>query len=140
MLADSLIKRFLPRSLLGRSLLIIVTPLVLVQVVAALVFFESHWDKVTLRLARGLAGDIAVLATLLREDPTEAGVVRMVRIAADHMQIGGPIFSPGRSHIWPARRGQVIRQRIHPHIHDVPRRIRHRNAPVKCGPRNGQVL
>ena len=94
MLADSLIKRFLPRSLLGRSLLIIVTPLVLVQVVAALVFFESHWDKVTLRLARGLAGDIAVLATLLREDPTEAGVVRMVRIAADHMQIGAA-YRPG---------------------------------------------
>ncbi len=56
-----MIKRILPRSLLGRSLLIIVTPLVLLQVVSALIYFESHWNKVSLRLARGLAGDIASL-------------------------------------------------------------------------------
>ncbi len=49
-------KRFLPRSLLGRSLMIIVTPLVLLQVVSGFIFYESHWDKVTLRLARGVAG------------------------------------------------------------------------------------
>ncbi len=94
MLVDVWIKRILPRSLLGRSLLIIVTPLVLVQVVAALVFFESHWDKVTLRLARGLAGDVAVLVTLLREDATESGVAHMERIAADHMQIRAA-YRPG---------------------------------------------
>ena len=87
MIGDSWLKRILPRSLLGRSLLIIVTPLVLVQVVAALVFFESHWDKVTLRLARGLAGDVATLVTLIREDNSDPGVDRMMRIAAEHMQI-----------------------------------------------------
>ena len=64
-----MIKRFLPRSLLGRSLLIIVTPLVLLQVVSALIFFESHWNKVSLRLARGLAGDIASLVDVMDENP-----------------------------------------------------------------------
>ncbi len=55
------IKNYLPRSLLGRSLLIIVTPLFLLQVVAALFFYESHWDTVSWRLARNLAGDMAIL-------------------------------------------------------------------------------
>lgn len=61
------IKQFLPRSLLGRSLLIIVTPLVLLQVISAIIFFESHWDKVSLRLARSVAGDAASLIELLRQ-------------------------------------------------------------------------
>lgn len=63
------VKRFLPKSLLGRSLLIIVTPLVLLQIVSAIIFFESHWDKVTLRLAKSVAGDIASVISLMRRFP-----------------------------------------------------------------------
>ncbi len=66
---ESVIKRLLPRSLLGRSLMIIFTPLVLVQVVSGLIFFESHLDKMTLHLARGVAGEVAVLIELLRQNP-----------------------------------------------------------------------
>ena len=60
----SLIKRMLPRSLFGRSLLIIVTPLILMQVVLAFIFYESHWDKVSRRLATDLAGDIGAVVEL----------------------------------------------------------------------------
>jgi two-component system osmolarity sensor histidine kinase EnvZ len=66
---SQLIKNFLPRSLLGRSLLIIVTPLVLLQVVSAIIFFESHWDKVTLRLAKSVAGDTAAVVDMMRRYP-----------------------------------------------------------------------
>ena len=59
------IKRMLPRSLLARSLLIIVIPLILLQVVSGLIFWETHWDKILLRLARGVAGDIATIVRLL---------------------------------------------------------------------------
>ena len=41
------VNRVLPRSLLGRSLLIIVTPLILLQVVSTWVFYDSHWETVT---------------------------------------------------------------------------------------------
>jgi two-component system osmolarity sensor histidine kinase EnvZ len=68
-----LIKRLLPRSLLGRSLMIIVTPLIVVQIVSAWVFFDRHWDTVATRLARGLAGDISATIELMREDPTPDG-------------------------------------------------------------------
>ena len=45
------IKRLLPKTLLGRSLLIIVSPLILLQIFSAWIFFERHWDTVALRLA-----------------------------------------------------------------------------------------
>ncbi|MEX2009113.1 MAG: two-component sensor histidine kinase, partial [Dongiaceae bacterium] len=60
------INRVLPRSLLGRSLLIIVTPLILLQVVSTWVFYDSHWDTVTRRLAGSLAGDVAAVIELMR--------------------------------------------------------------------------
>lgn len=55
------INRVLPRTLLGRSLLIIVTPLILLQVIATWVFYDSHWETVTRRLAQSVAGDIAAV-------------------------------------------------------------------------------
>ncbi|HSD34946.1 MAG TPA: ATP-binding protein [Alphaproteobacteria bacterium] len=59
-----LLRRVLPRSLLGRSLLIIVTPLILLQVVSAWAFYERHWDNVTKRLANSVAGEIAAVIAL----------------------------------------------------------------------------
>ncbi len=55
----------MPKSLLGRSLMIIITPLILLQIIAAGIFFESHWDKVTYRLARGVAGEVSSIIKLL---------------------------------------------------------------------------
>ncbi len=54
-----MIKPILPKSLFGRSLMIIITPLVLLQVVSTWVFFDRHWDTITRRLASSIAGDIA---------------------------------------------------------------------------------
>jgi len=59
-------KRLLPRSLFGRSLLIIVTPLILVQVIATWVFYDRHWDTVARRLSTGVAGDIAQTIDTMR--------------------------------------------------------------------------
>ena len=58
------LRRVLPRSLLGRALLIIVTPLIILQVVSAFAFYERHWDNVTKRLASSVAGDIAAVIAL----------------------------------------------------------------------------
>jgi len=58
---EPLIKKILPHSFLGRSLLIIVSPLVLLQVISTWIFYESHYDTITKRLAQGLAGDIAAV-------------------------------------------------------------------------------
>lgn len=53
------IKQFLPRTLFGRTLLIIITPFLLMQVIATYYFYDQHWKKVTRRLANGVSGEIA---------------------------------------------------------------------------------
>lgn len=52
-------KTFLPQSLLGRSLLILVLPVLLVQLVSAYIFFNRHWENVTRHMSNGLAGEMA---------------------------------------------------------------------------------
>ncbi|MSO93139.1 MAG: HAMP domain-containing protein [Rhodospirillales bacterium] len=84
---STFIKRFLPKSLLGRSLLIIVSPLVLLQLVSALIFYEGHWDTVTLRLARGVAGDIAYVINLMRQYPAPEDREHLFDLAAGSMSI-----------------------------------------------------
>ena len=51
----------LPRTLFGRMLLIILTPLIIVQIVTVLIFYERHWDTVTRYMSDTLAADIAVV-------------------------------------------------------------------------------
>ncbi|AWK86849.1 ATP-binding protein [Azospirillum thermophilum] len=67
------LKRFLPRTLFGRSILIIVTPVILAQAVATWIFYDRHWDTVTNRLAFGVAGDIAMVIAMLEHNPTPEG-------------------------------------------------------------------
>lgn len=59
-------KRYLPRSLLGRSLLIIVTPLIVLQVVTAWIFYDRHWDTITRRLTDAIAGEIGLIVDTMR--------------------------------------------------------------------------
>ncbi|MGH7048621.1 MAG: ATP-binding protein [Stellaceae bacterium] len=54
------LKRLLPRTMFGRSLLIVVMPLILVQAIATWIFYERHWAAISWRLATGVAGDIAL--------------------------------------------------------------------------------
>ncbi|MGF1455346.1 MAG: sensor histidine kinase [Alphaproteobacteria bacterium] len=57
----AVIKPVMPRGLFGRSLIIIVAPVVLLQAIVTYIFFERHWDVVTRRLTESVAGDIAMV-------------------------------------------------------------------------------
>ena len=59
-------KRILPRGLLARSLLIIVMPLVLLQVVSGVIFYDRHWSNVSRHRATALAGDISMVQELIK--------------------------------------------------------------------------
>ncbi|MBK8173766.1 MAG: HAMP domain-containing protein [Rhodospirillales bacterium] len=87
-----MLKTLLPRSLLGRALLIVVTPLILTQVLSAYVFYESHWDQVSKRLSLGLAGDIAVLVDALSGMPDPASRDWLFAHAARQMEIKAQII------------------------------------------------
>ncbi len=54
--------RYLPSSLFSRTLLILVIPTVLVQLVTTYVFYDRHWHTMARRLSGALAGEIALVA------------------------------------------------------------------------------
>ncbi|MFO1038910.1 MAG: ATP-binding protein [Geminicoccaceae bacterium] len=66
-------RSFIPRTLFARSLLIVVVPLVILQLVLTYVFYNRHWDTVTRWLAFGVAGEVSLLIEMLDQaDATEA--------------------------------------------------------------------
>jgi two-component system osmolarity sensor histidine kinase EnvZ len=81
------IRRFLPRSLLGRAVLIIVTPLILLQVISTWVFYDRHYDTITKRLAQGLAGDVAAVISLMERDPSLQQRREAFQLARSAMQL-----------------------------------------------------
>ncbi len=66
------VKRFFPRSLLGRSLLMILLPLVLLQAVALQIYYGSHLDLVSRRLSGSVTSEIAYTLDLMHEFPDPA--------------------------------------------------------------------
>jgi two-component system osmolarity sensor histidine kinase EnvZ len=88
------LKRLAPQGLLGRSLLIIVVPLVVLQLVSAYVFYGSHWETVAKRLAKGLAGDIGTIIESMRAFPGESERRLILSIAASRMELDTR-FLPG---------------------------------------------
>ena len=81
------IKRWLPTSLFGRSLLIIVLPIALMQLAVTWIFFDAHWQTVTSRLADGLAGDIAWAVESYRDDPRPEVLARIAERAERSMSL-----------------------------------------------------
>jgi two-component system osmolarity sensor histidine kinase EnvZ len=76
------IKRMLPRTMFGRSLLIFVVPLVVLQAIATWVFYDRHWAAVSWRLAAGVAGDIALLIEALQTAGSDTNASRLLEKAA----------------------------------------------------------
>ncbi|MEZ5865220.1 MAG: ATP-binding protein [Geminicoccaceae bacterium] len=63
-------RTIVPPSLFWRSILIVVLPLVILQLVLTVIFYNRHWDVVTRWLATGVAGEVAFAVELLEEAPT----------------------------------------------------------------------
>ena len=81
------IKNILPQTLFGRALLIIVTPLILMQAISTFIFFDRHWDTMTRRLAHTLAGDIAFIVDSLTPLPKQLDLNQIFLKADDILHI-----------------------------------------------------
>ncbi len=73
-------RKILPRTLFARSLLIIVVPVLLFQVVVTIVFVDNHWRKVTSRMAFAVAGEIGIFADMMGDqyDPNLLASLRIL--------------------------------------------------------------
>jgi two-component system, OmpR family, osmolarity sensor histidine kinase EnvZ len=81
------IKRILPNTMFGRSLLLIVMPLILVQVISAWVFYARHWETVAHRFAGDVAAEIAMLADSLNVAETGAQEAQLMERAEQRTEI-----------------------------------------------------
>lgn len=70
-----MLKRYLPKSLLGRSLLILGMPLVLVQLISIWVFYDRHVDTVTRRMASTIVGEINLMINHMQDYRKPADLV-----------------------------------------------------------------
>jgi two-component system osmolarity sensor histidine kinase EnvZ len=88
------IKRGLPEGLYARSLLIFITPMVILQSVVAYVFMERHWEMVTRRLSASVSQDIAALVEMYENYPQMDGSAQLIKIAQDQLKLNVS-FLPG---------------------------------------------
>ena len=72
------LSNYLPKTLFGRMLSIILVPMILVQVITVFIFYERHWDTVTRHMATQLAADISLLADRTGRSP-DAATIEMVQ-------------------------------------------------------------
>lgn len=81
------LKDFLPSSLFGRALVIIVAPIVLLQLVVVVIFFDRHWDNMTERMARGVVGDITMVIEMLGTAPSDKNAERLASVSLRNLQL-----------------------------------------------------
>ena len=55
------LRDYMPKTLFGRMLGIILIPMILVQIVTVFIFYERHWDSVTRQMADSLSGEIELV-------------------------------------------------------------------------------
>ncbi len=84
---STLKRRLLPSTLFGRSLMIIATPILLLQLIVSFIFFDRHWDSMSSRLVYGLAGEISMLTTQLQQAENEAERADVIAAAARSLDI-----------------------------------------------------
>ena len=80
-----IVKRWMPRGLFWRSLIIIVAPVVLLQCFVSYAFFVRHYDIMTARMARGVAADVAFLVNLEESHPAGAERKQLLDMAARNL-------------------------------------------------------
>lgn len=88
------LRAILPKSLFGRTLIIVIAPLLLIQSVLAYVFLERHWDAITRRLCFSLAGDIAFVIDRL-ETAAPGEQAALFAGAARRMDLRLELLPPG---------------------------------------------
>ncbi len=81
------VKSFLPRTLFGRSLMILVTPILLIQIITTFVFFDRHWGRVTNRLSFAVAGEMAVIADQIEQGGDEDQIKQIAGYAARNLDL-----------------------------------------------------
>ncbi len=61
-------KKFIPQSLLGRSIIIIFVPIIVLVLITSIIFYQTSWNIISKRLTQSVVADINVLVKLIEKD------------------------------------------------------------------------
>lgn len=89
-----LVAIYMPKRLYARSLLIIITPMILLQSVVTLVFMERHWQTVTQRLSTATTRDLAAIIDMIETYPHDDDYSNVIRIAQERLSMKIDILPP----------------------------------------------
>ena len=89
------LKRALPRGLFGRSLIIIVAPVVILQGVVTYAFFERHYDVMLTRMGQGAARDVLFLVNLAEKYPAGPQRKTILALAGRNLNLKMVSVGPG---------------------------------------------
>jgi two-component system osmolarity sensor histidine kinase EnvZ len=90
------IRDILPKGLYWRTLLIIVLPAALLQLIITIVFLDDHWEATSKRMSQGVAADVAMIIQLYEANPTPENFSRVQRLAKAPLRLDIAI-EPGAS-------------------------------------------
>src|SRR5262245_23536415 len=71
----------MPKGLYWRTLLIIVAPAALLQLIITMVFLDDHWQATSKRMSQGVAADVALIIQLYERNPTAQNFADLQRYA-----------------------------------------------------------
>jgi len=86
---------FFPKSLMHRFILIILIPLLALQVVMVIFFYERHWDIVSRRLALDITGDIKIVTAVIDEAGADTKLPQWLDLMSRHLSLG-ILYYPGQ--------------------------------------------
>ncbi len=93
--AMAILGELIPKGLYARALIIIITPIVLLEGVVAFVFMERHWNAVTRRLSEATVRDVAALIDVYRDYARDDEYGRLIEMARDRLNLSLQVLPPG---------------------------------------------
>ncbi len=82
-----MLRKYTPKGLYARTLLIVVLPIFVMQSVVTYIFFNRHWEEVSGNLSGNVAGDIALITQLYRQAGNEAARDQVRSLAREDLDI-----------------------------------------------------
>ncbi len=63
-----ILKKFIPQSLLGRSIIIIFVPIIVLVLITSIIFYQTSWNIISKRLTQSVVADLNVIVKLIEKD------------------------------------------------------------------------
>ena len=82
-----MIKKFLPQTLLGRSILILVIPLIVLQLIITIIFYNRHWDTITRHRTIDFVKDITLVVESFEKNKSMENQIWALNNVSEKLQL-----------------------------------------------------